>query len=76
MGVKEGVTGIVGGFVAVLIGMYLASPLATATTSANTSLAGYPDAQGVIAQVPTIFAIGLLIAGIVMIVLGSLSIKE
>lgn len=93
MGVKEGVGAIVGGFVTVLIGMYLISPLATSVTSTagqnasayctiwnsatHTCTTGtFKSAGSILLQIPTIFAIGLLITGIVMIVLGALAIKD
>ena len=76
MSASKGVAGVIAGFVTVLVGMYLASPLATATTSANTSLASYSDASTVITTVPTIFAVGLLIAGVVFMILGVISIKN
>ena len=76
MSAQKGVSGVIAGFVTVLVGMYLASPLATATTSANTSLASYTGAQAVINIIPTIFAIGLMIAGVVLMILGALAIKS
>lgn len=76
MSAQKGIAGVIAGFIVVLVGMYLASPLATATGTANTSMASYSSAQGVINTVPTIFAIGLLISGIVFMVLGALAIKQ
>lgn len=76
MSAKAGIGAVIGGFVTILVGMYLASPLASAASSANTSLASYSDAQTVVNTVPIIFAVGLLIAGVVMIILGALNIKK
>ena len=75
MSATKGIAGVIAGFVTILVGMYLASPFASATKSANTSLVGYSDAQTVVNTIPTIFAVGLLISGVVFMILGAIAIK-
>jgi hypothetical protein len=69
--VYKAVAGIIGGVVAVLIGTYLMSPLATATTSANTSLAGYASAQGLVVNIPLFAVLGLIVTCVVLMVLNA-----
>lgn len=66
------VVGIIGGTVAVLIGAYLLSPLATATTAANTSLANYASAQALVVNIPLFAVLGIIVTAISLMVLSAL----
>ena len=70
MGAKA-VAGIIGGTVAVLVGAYLLSPIATATTDANTSLAGYTSAQALVQNLPLFAVLGIIVTAIVLMVLAA-----
>jgi hypothetical protein len=68
----DGVIGaIIGGVVAVLVGAYLLAPIADATTTANTSLAGYPSAQSLVANLPLFAVLGIIVTAVVLMVLGA-----
>jgi len=65
------VGGIIGGVVAVLIGAYLLSPIATATTEANTSLTGYASAQSLVVNLPLFAVLGIIVTAIVLMVMNA-----
>ena len=74
---KKGVAIVVAGFVAILVGMFLLAPLMSATDVAYNAVntTRYTNVTTILSNIPTIFSLGLMIAGIALLILGALEVR-
>jgi len=75
MGSNTAVVSIISGFIVMVIGMSISGTVATTAVTANTSLATYPNAQTINNLLPMIFEIGLLVAGVALMIFGGLKLS-